>query len=377
MSIDRPESSTLPKLLFSVDGTRYELVRKLGRRQSGELLLARRRHAMGPAGCVVLKRLSRPVSEKQKQRLVQEVQLAYRLDHPGIAKVYQWVLHGGRPYVVMEYVEGHSLETVLSVAAMRQRPMSEAFVCHVASEIADALHYAHTRTDERGRFLGIVHRDIQPENIRVGISGEVKLVDFGVAYSLLPGRDATTASVLRGDIAYASPERMRMEQVDHRSDLFSLGLVMLELLTGKHLFDLEDVEQAARTVDPGTEAVHVRDELRCEEPSWVPVAEMAARIERFGPADVERATQGLSEPLRAVVHRTLQREPSARYASGLELRDALRALLVVKGRPYGRPEAAREVLVAVKEAELLRESADVLEADVFPEPSRRTTTTEH
>jgi eukaryotic-like serine/threonine-protein kinase len=373
MSIDRPESSTPPKLLFSVDGTRYELVRKLGRRHSGELLLARRRHAMGPAGCVVLKRLSRPVSEKQKQRLVQEVQLAYRLDHPGIAKVYQWVLHGGRPYVVMEYVEGHSLETVLSVAAMRQRPMSEAFVCHVASEIADALHYAHTRTDEQGRFLGIVHRDIQPENIRVGISGEVKLVDFGVAYSLLPGRDATTASVLRGDIAYASPERMRMEQVDHRSDLFSLGLVMLELLTGKHLFDLEDVEQAARAAGTGTAAVHVRDELRCEEPSWVPVAEMAARIERFGPADVERATQGLSEPLRAVVHRTLQHEPSARYASGLELRDALRALLVVKGRPYGRPEAAREVLVAVKEAELLRESADVLEADVFPEPSRRTT----
>jgi serine/threonine-protein kinase len=119
--------------------------------------------------------------------------------------------------------------------------------------------------------------------------------------------------------------------------------------------------------------MHVRDEVHCEEPSWVPVAEMAARIERFGPADVERATQGLSEPLRAVVHRTLQRDPSARYSSGLELRDALRALLVVKGRPYGRPEAAREVLVAVKEAELLRESADVLEADVFPEPSRQRT----
>lgn len=370
MSLDRPESSTPPKLLFAVDGTRYELVRKLGRRHAGELLLARRRHGVGPAGCVLIKRLSRPVSEKQKQRLAQEVQLAYRLDHPGIAKVYQWVLHGGRPYVVMEYVEGRSLETVLSVAAMRQRPMSEAFVCHVASELADALHYAHTRTDECGRFLGIVHRDIHPENIRVGSNGEVKLVDFGVAYSLLPGREATTASVLRGDIAYASPERMRLEPVDHRSDLFSLGLVMLELLTGKHLFDLEDVEHAARAA--GTGPVPIRDEFQCEEPSWLPVAEMAARIAQFQPADVERATQGLSEPLRDVVHRTLQREPSARYATGLELRDALRALLVVKGRPYGRPEAAREVLVAVKEAELLRESADILEADVFPEPTRRT-----
>ncbi|MET0404498.1 MAG: serine/threonine-protein kinase, partial [Cystobacter sp.] len=317
VSIDRPESSTPPKLLFSVDGTRYEFVRKLGRRNSGELLLARRRHAMGPAGCVLLKRLSRPVSEKQRQRLEQEVQLAYRLDHPGIAKVFHWMLHGGRPYVVMEYVEGRSLETVLSVSAMRQRPMSEPFVCHVASELADALHYAHTRTDERGRFLGIVHRDIHPENIRVGINGEVKLMDFGVASSLLPGREATTASVLRGDIAYASPERMRLEQVDHRSDLFSLGLVMLELLTGKHLFDLEDVEQTALAKGP---PLPMREDLVCEEPSWLPVAEMAARIERFAAADVEQATRGLSEPLRAVVHRCLQREPAARFASGLELR---------------------------------------------------------
>ncbi|HYO54166.1 serine/threonine-protein kinase [Archangium sp.] len=371
MSIDRPETSNHPRLLFSVDGTRYELVRKLGRRSNGELMLARRRYAKGPAGSVIIKRLSRPVSEKQKQRLKEEVQLAYRLDHPGIAKVYQLVLHRGLPYVVMEYVEGRSLETVLSVAAMRQRPMSEAFVCHVVSEVADALHHAHTRTDEHGRPLGIVHRDVNPENIRVGSSGEVKLVDFGVAYSLLPGREATTASVLRGDIAYASPERMRLETVDHRSDLFSLGLVMLELLTGRHLFDLEDVEQATREAGPVSAALA---EVHCEEPSWVPIAEMAARIQRFGPEDVERATQRVSELLRAVVHRALRRDPAERYQSGLELRDALREFLVVQGRPYGRPEAAREVLVAVKEAELLRESADVLEPDIFPEASPRRTT---
>lgn len=368
MSIDRPESSNHPRLLFSVDGTRYELVRRLGRRSTGELMLARRRYAKGPAGSVIIKRLSRPVSEKQKQRLKEEVQLAYRLDHPGIAKVYQLVLHGGLPYVVMEYVEGRSLETVLSVTAMRQRPMSEAFVCHVVSEVADALHHAHTRTDEYGRPLGIIHRDINPENIRVGSNGEVKLVDFGVAYSLLPGREATTANVLRGDIAYAAPERMRLEKVDHRSDLFSLGLVMLELLTGKHLFDLEDVEQAAQESGPGFAAL---SEAYCEEPSWVPVAQMAARIQRFGPEDVERATQGLSEPLRAVVHRALQREPAERYQSGLELRDALREFLVVQGRSYGRPEAAREVLVAVKEAELLREAADVLEPEVFQDTAPR------
>jgi eukaryotic-like serine/threonine-protein kinase len=369
MSIDKPESPIPPRLLFCVDGIRYELLRELGQRSTGEVLLARRRFAKGPAGCVLLKRLSQPTSEQQRQRLEQEIQLAFRLHHPGIAQVYQWMLHGGRPYVVMEYVEGRSLETVLSLAAMRQRPMSEAFVCHVVSEVADALHYAHTRSDEQGRFLGIVHRDVTPENIRMGVNGEVKLMDFGVASSLLPGREATTASVLRGDIAYASPERMRLEPVDHRSDLFSLGLVMLELLTGRHLFDLEDVEQAARmgAAPAGSE---IEFELQCEQPSWLPITQMAARIEHFGAEDVASATQGLSEPLRAVVHRVLQREPSGRYQSGLELRDALRALLVVQGRPYGRPEAAREVLVAVKEAELLREAADVLEPDVFPEPPR-------
>jgi serine/threonine-protein kinase len=148
--------------------------------------------------------------------------------------------------------------------------------------------------------------------------------------------------VLRGDIAYASPERMRLERVDARSDLFSLGLVLLELLTGRHLFDLEDVEQAALVAGP---APAVRTEAWCEEPSWVSVSEMAARIARFGPEDVERTTQGVSEPLRAVVHRALRREPAERYQSGLELR----------------------------EAELLRESADVIEPDVFVEvPPRRT-----
>ncbi|HSP81627.1 MAG TPA: serine/threonine-protein kinase, partial [Myxococcaceae bacterium] len=228
MSIDTPESSSNPRLLFSVDGTRYELIRRLGQRSNGELVLARRRYARGPAGSVLIKRLSRPESDKQLLRLKEEAQLAYRLSHPGIARVFHLLLHEGLPYLVMEYVEGRSLDTMLSLAAMRQRPLSEAFACYVVSEVADALHHAHTLTDEHGEPLGIVHRDVNPENIRVGVSGEVKLVDFGVAYSLLPGREATTASVLRGDIAYASPERMRLEKVDARSDLFSLGLVLLE-----------------------------------------------------------------------------------------------------------------------------------------------------
>jgi serine/threonine-protein kinase len=370
MSTNTPESSN-PRLLFSVDGTRYEFIRKLGQRSNSEVVLARRRYDQGPAGTVILKRLSQPHSDQHMRRLLEEAQLAYRLNHPGIAKVYQVMVHEGVPHVAMEYVEGYSLETVMSVAALRQQRMSEPFACYVVSEVAEALYHAHTLTDDHGMPLGIVHRDVNPTSIRVSLNGEVKLADFGVAYSLLPGREATTASVLRGDIAYASPERMRLERVDARSDLFSLGLVLLELLTGKHLYDLEEVERAALEAGPFSED---QSPVRCEEPCWAPVAEIAARIERFGPEDVERAAQGISsEPLRAVVHRALRRDPAERFQSGLELRDALRARLVVQGHPYGRPEVVGEVMRAVREAELLRESADVLEPDIFPELRR----TEH
>jgi serine/threonine-protein kinase len=366
MSVDMPES-VHPRLLFSVEGTRFEFVRKLGQRNNGELVLARRRYGKGPAGPVLIKQLARPHNARQLQRLKEEVQLAYRLDHPAIAKVHQLVMHEGLPYVVMEHVEGSSLETVMSLAALRQKRMSESFACYVISEVAEALHHAHTLTDERGQPLELVHRDVTPANIRVGLNGEVKLVDFGVACSLLPGREATTASVLRGDIAYASPERMRLEKVDARSDLFSLGLVLLELLTGNHLYDVEEVERAAHEPGPLTEEAFPV----CEEPSWAPVSEIAARIERFMPEDVERAAQSVSERLRAVVHRALRRAPAERFSSGLELRDALRPFLGAQGQPYGRPEVAREVLLAIKEAELLRESADVLELDMFPEIPQR------
>ncbi len=170
--------------------------------------------------------------------------------------------------------------------------------------MADALDYAHTRTEmeEGGPPLGIIHRDVSPRNIRVGRkSGEVKLTDFGAAYSKRVGREETPDLLKKGDLLYASPEYLRCGPMDARSDLFSLGLVLLEALTGRHLFDGWEGEAPAPVAEVRVVA---------EEAPPLPLARMLALVERYGPEDVERAAAGLPEGLKALLHKVLQRNPA-------------------------------------------------------------------
>ncbi|MFP2912651.1 protein kinase domain-containing protein, partial [Pyxidicoccus sp. 3LFB2] len=296
-----PQGPRKPRVLFTVGGTAFEFVRKLEVRSTGELLmLARRRYRGGLGGPVVVKRLSSPASFVERRRLVEEVELTFRLNHPAIAKVHHLKLYRGAPHVVMEYVEGRSLDTVLNLAAMRRQPLSPAFAAYVTAEVAEALHHAHGLTDDLSRPLHIVHRDVSPRNIRVGIHGEVKLTNFTVAASSLTGREVTSRPLVKGDVTYASPEALRRAPVDSRSDLFSLGLVLLELLTGRHPLMVEDVMPVPPLLAPdGSEA----RPLEAQGPTWMPVNEVAARMVRLGPAQVEQLAVGLPEPLVALVLR--------------------------------------------------------------------------
>jgi serine/threonine protein kinase len=363
MSGDDPLASNLspppeePVFLFTRGGLRYEALRPLTAERNE--LLARRRFRGGPSGLVRIKRLVAPCDPKLRQRLLDEVRLAMRLHHPAISPVYLLTLHEGVPHVVMEYVEGFSLETLLGFAAVRDRPLSMAFALYLGAEVADALHYAHTLADDEGRPLGIVHRGVNPERIRVGHGGEVKLTDFGEAWSRLAHRRRTSPWVLRGDIAYASPEYTRSESVDARADIFSLGLVLLELLTHRHPLDSEEME--ALSPEKPEEALGEWVEcVRSEEPSWLPAAQLVARLQRLGPEHVERAAQGLPEALKAVLHKALRHDPAERFQTAAELREALRRQLAQAG-PYGREEAARELHQAAEEASHRSESAEVLE----------------
>lgn len=347
MSSPPERQTSKPVILFSSGATSYELIRYLGSSSNGEMLLARRRYADVVGGSVIIKRLQEPSNAIAHARLLEEFKLILQLNHPGIAQVFLVRVHEGSPHVVMEHVEGLSLESLLSFAAMRGQPVSEELAAYLVGEVADALYHAHTLRDAQGRPLGIIHRDVSPSSIRISVHGHVKLTNFAVAYSKLEGRLATVGPLLKGDIAYSSPEYFMLRPLDARADLFSLGVVLLEMVTGKHLLDLPEVEEALRMAQlPHS----VRALLQSEEQSWLPAPEMAMRMECIRPEYVERATQGLSSPMRAIVMRALQRDPSERFQSGLELRDELAAFLGRLGRCYGPHEVQREVARIRQEA---------------------------
>ncbi|XXF78084.1 serine/threonine-protein kinase [Myxococcaceae bacterium GXIMD 01537] len=356
----------LAKHSFEEGAIRYSFVKTLETRGHGvELALFERRLEHGVSGPVVVKRLTNPRSFILSRRLAEEVQLAFRLHHPAIAQVLSMPLLGDVPHVVMEYVEGPSLETLHTAAALRREPLSVPFALFLAAEVADALHHAHTLRDrsEGGRPLGIIHRDVSPRNIRVDRStGAVKLTDFGAAFSLIVGREESPEQLVKGDLIYASPEYLHGAPLDARSDLFSLGLVLLETLTSRHLLTLTNLP--AKPVTPPPEP---HPAARAEESGAYTLKEVLALMDSCTSEDVARETQGLPDGVRALVHRLLQRAPSERFASAEELLQALRAQLGALAPGYGRREAALEVAAVLSAASAARGLGVPAERDVFPE----------
>jgi eukaryotic-like serine/threonine-protein kinase len=201
-------------------------------------------------------------------------------------------------------------------------------------------------------------------------TGAVKLTDFSAAFCRMPGRVPSPDGLVRGLLDTAAPERLPLTggaEVDARADLFSLGVVLLDLLTGQVLYDLEPVEAAAeRALGARKRRVKLREEV----PSWVPVTQMALRAAAFHPSHVEAVMReaGVSAPVREVLHKLLRHEPEARYATAAEVRAALQACLGALGdAAYGAPDAARELRQAISEAEdsALREELSVFELGVF------------
>jgi serine/threonine-protein kinase len=221
---------------------RYELLATIGVGGMASVILARQK---GPAGfekAVVIKLIHPHMAQDTiaVNMLLDEAKVAAQLDHQNIVHTYELGEAHGTYYIVMEYLAGESLGQVLKQGQKQNSPMSPFVAAKIVAEAAEGLHYAHELPDYNGAPMGIVHRDVSPGNIVVQYNGAVKVVDFGIAKA--QGRVTSTQDgELKGKYGYMSPEQIKNDVMDRRSDVFSLGVVLWESLARRRLFNADNV----------------------------------------------------------------------------------------------------------------------------------------
>ncbi|KAB2887949.1 MAG: serine/threonine protein kinase, partial [Kofleriaceae bacterium] len=214
---------------------KYSLVRKIGTGGMAEVYLARTTVAQGLAKTLVIKKIH-PAYARSRQfvaMFVDEAKIALGLNHPNIVQVFDFGSVGDTYFLAMENVEGLDVLRLLQDCAREKRRIPYGLSAYVVQQMAKGLDYAHRKTDEFGEPLGIVHRDISPQNVLVSWDGAVKIVDFGIARARHVHEEE---GVVKGKFAYMSPEQGRGEPVDCRSDVFSAGIVLYELACARPLF---------------------------------------------------------------------------------------------------------------------------------------------
>jgi eukaryotic-like serine/threonine-protein kinase len=221
----------------------YRLVRRLAMGGMAEVFLARQLGIEGFEREVVIKRIlpHRAQDEEFSTMFLDEARLIARLNHPYIAQVYDLGQAEGTFYIAMEYVQGVDLSHLLDQASEQGTPgLPMPVAVSVITSLCEALEYIHSRTDELGHPLKIVHRDLNPKNVILSFDGAVKLIDFGIAKAASQVYETRTG-VIKGTYGYMAPEQVsRAHPIDARADLFSLGVLTYELSTGIHPFDAPD-----------------------------------------------------------------------------------------------------------------------------------------
>ena len=289
-----PSTRPTPKRLAD-----FEIVRRLGAGGMAEVFLAKKRGAEATFKLLVLKRIlpAYTASRRFRTMFAEEAQLATRLNHPNIVQVYDFQDYGEEGQLLsMEFVEGPDLKRLVRVAQGRSQRIPPFVAAYIVAEVAKGLHYAHERKDEAGRPLDIVHRDVSPQNILLSIDGGVKIADFGIASANLFREEP---GVLKGKTAYMSPEQARAEKVTRRTDIYSLGVVFHELLTGRSLHGAAEGPELLELVRAGV-----------VEPPSTYVRELPSELEE-------------------IVMRALAKNPDERFETARDLAGAIsRALLV-------------------------------------------------
>ncbi|MCB9549439.1 MAG: serine/threonine protein kinase [Myxococcales bacterium] len=258
-----------------------------------------------------VKRVLPNISEDQEfiEMFIDEAKIAVQLTHANIGQIFELGNADSSYFIAMEFVQGKDLRAIFDTARRRGGALDVAMCCHVVKEVCEALEYAHNKRNERQQPLDLIHRDVSPQNILVSYDGEVKLIDFGIAKAA--GKASKTqAGILKGKFGYMSPEQVRGKTIDRRSDLFSLAVVLYELLTLERCFQGE---------------------------SDFSTLEKVRRVDIRRPAEINRA---IPPELEDILLKGLSRDPADRYQSASELQDALQKFLYQSGSFYARKDLA-------------------------------------
>jgi len=275
---------------------RYELITRLAAGGMAEIFLARERGLAGFERLVVIKRIlphreDDPAFVAMFQR---EARIVARLNHPNVVHIHDLGEVDGNYFIAMEYIHGCTLREMQVLATRGEVSVPPAVAIAIVAEACRGAHAAHELTDDNGKSIGLVHRDISPHNVMLTPNGHVKLIDFGIAKgAIIEGFETTNGESIRGKYGYMSPEQCHRKELDRRSDVFSLGIILWELVAGRPLFRRDSELEMMKAI---TES-------------------QAPPVQFINPSTPEK--------LDAIIMRALEKERDARYSSAEEMRQAL------------------------------------------------------
>ncbi|MDB4957701.1 MAG: serine/threonine protein kinase [Myxococcales bacterium] len=291
---------------------RYHLLDRIAFGGMAEIYRAKTFDAHGQPHLVAVKRVLAHLAEDDDfiQMLVDEAKIASVLRHQCIARVYEFARAHGEYFIAMEHVDGKDMRTVLERCRTKKKPIPPEHAAYIAAEVGAALHAAHSAVDSRGKPLRIIHRDVSPSNIICSYAGEVKLCDFGIAKATL-SRVQTKTGVIKGKVKYMSPEQALGRKLDHRSDVFSLGSCLYEMLT---------------RIPPFTATNEMDLLIKVRDAKYRPIGELQP---------------GIPPELEAITDKCLTRSRANRYQTAAEAEGDLRAFLRKFMPNYSRSHLGR------------------------------------
>ena len=311
---------------------RYRVVERLASGGMAEVFLAESAGIEGFKKQVAIKRVLPHLSEKKRfiAMFLDEARLSASLSHSNVAQVFDIGVGDNAYFIVMEYVDGADLKAVIEFMKRENQRFPVESACFIAAKICEGLTYAHELRGEGGAPLQIVHRDVSPPNVLITKHGEIKIVDFGLAKATSQ-LEKSEAGIIKGKFSYLSPEAAMGQEVDARTDIFAVGIILWEMLSGKRLF-LGDTDYGTVKLVQSAKIPSLRDD-----------------------------NPGVPPELEAILARALARDPAARYTTARDLgRDLTHFLFKL-----GRPVSAYDIAEVVRGAMALRKKSQPDKASII------------